>query len=125
MTDKIEPVAGRFHDFTLEEAIEIAKRNDPGEKVPSTSRTFMRTIDALAQRAERAEAEAAGLREDAERWRHFRFACHYYGSGIAPSMPEGMNMVGSPQDLDTEIDAAISAARGDTTPRPAEGRENG
>ena len=46
---------GRYHDFTLAEAMEIAKRNDPGEKVPSVSRTLI--------------AEIENLRKDAERWR--------------------------------------------------------
>ena len=38
---------GRYHDFTLSEAMEIAKRNDPGEKVPSVSRTLIAEIERL------------------------------------------------------------------------------
>lgn len=38
---------GRYHDFTLAEAMEIAKRNDPGEKVPSVSRTLIAEIERL------------------------------------------------------------------------------
>jgi hypothetical protein len=46
---------GRFQEFTLDEAIEIAKRNDPGEKVPSVSRTLIAEIVRL-------RAEVAGMR---------------------------------------------------------------
>ena len=46
---------GRYNEFTLAEALEIAKRNDPGEKVPSVSRTLI--------------AEIERLRMDAGRWR--------------------------------------------------------
>lgn len=40
----------RFTEFTLDEALEIARRNDPGEKVPSVSRVLIAEIE--RQRAE-------------------------------------------------------------------------
>jgi hypothetical protein len=57
MTTQIsDPVReARFHDFTLDEAVAIAKRNDPGEKVPSVSRTLLARIATL-------EAERNGER---------------------------------------------------------------
>ena len=42
--DMAKTTEGRYHDFTLAEAMEIAKRNDPGARVPSTSRTFIAEI---------------------------------------------------------------------------------
>ena len=39
---------GRYNEFTLAEALEIAKRNDPGEKVPSVSRTLIAEINRLS-----------------------------------------------------------------------------
>ena len=42
--DMAQTTEGRYHDFTLAEAMEIAKRNDPGARVPSTSRTFIAEI---------------------------------------------------------------------------------
>ena len=74
---------GRYHDFTLAEAMEIAKRNDPGARVPSASRTFIAEIvrlrkallytadpmrEAIAAERER-EAIAAERERDYLRWR--------------------------------------------------------
>lgn len=42
---------GRFHEFTLAEALEIAKRNDPGEGVPSVSRTLIAEVERLRARS--------------------------------------------------------------------------
>ena len=42
--DMAQTTEGRYHDFTLAEAMEIAKRNDPGARVPSASRTFIAEI---------------------------------------------------------------------------------
>lgn len=58
-----EPV-GRFHEFTLDEALAIAKRNDPGEKVPSVSRVLIAELDRLATAH---AAQAAELREAEQR----------------------------------------------------------
>lgn len=48
----------RFEDFTLDEAIAIAKRNDPGENVPSVSRVLLARIAEL-------ERQLAVVKEDA------------------------------------------------------------
>ena len=57
-----EPV-GRFHEFTLDEALAIAKRNDPGEKVPSVSRVLIAELDRLATAHAAQAAEMDDLRQ--------------------------------------------------------------
>jgi len=67
---------GRFHDFTLDEALAIAQRNDPGENVPSVSRTLIAHIaDLERQLAELRSARDAAVdlehddkRDDPEFW---------------------------------------------------------
>lgn len=53
---------GRYNEFTLAEALEIAKRNDPGEKVPSVSRTLIAEIETLRHDAERLRDRVERLR---------------------------------------------------------------
>lgn len=43
----------QFREFTLDEALEIARRNDPGDKVPSVSRVLIAEMEALRRDAER------------------------------------------------------------------------
>lgn len=43
----MQTMTGRYHDFTAAEALAIAKRNDPGEKVPSVSRTLIAELEYL------------------------------------------------------------------------------
>jgi hypothetical protein len=40
----------RHEEFTLAEALAIAEQNDPGQKVPSVSRTLIRHIGSLQAR---------------------------------------------------------------------------
>lgn len=53
---------GRYHDYTLAEALEIARRNDPGDEVPSVSRTLIAEIETLRKDAERLRDRVERLR---------------------------------------------------------------
>ena len=85
---------GRDHDFTLDEALEIAKRNDPGDKVPSVSRTLVAEIDRL--------------RRDAERYRALRFA--YLAQSPAWADIIKQTPVFNQVTFDAAIDAAMNGA---------------
>lgn len=87
---------GRDHDFTLDEALEIAKRNDPGDKVPSVSRTLIAEIDRL--------------RRDAERYRWLRDGKNQDEAFLYVMKDDPVTKYLTGDDVDAAIDAAMAGA---------------
>ena len=109
----------------IDEAIDalIAER----DALQDGNETLLDHIGDLVSRLQRAEAEAAGLREDAERYRWLRprMAAEEldgeHAARVALSIAGPILHRHPDDDYNDEFDAAIDAARATTT-RAAEGR---
>lgn len=142
MTDKIELVAWRFEDhrpWMAKPAVGLlTSPPDPAMHLKVEPLYSQQQLDALVAemdswkemyagaitRAERAEAEAAALREDAERLDWLESQMRHYGDGHTEPREASIGWVGwqqSPEETAFPgLRAAIDAARA-TTPRGQEG----